>query len=483
MLTRLEADGFKNLVEFSVEFGPCTCIAGPNGIGKSNIFDAIHFLSLLTDRSILEAALHVRARTGDTARIDDLFFRSGDSHRDVFKLAAEMLVDQEIRDDFARTGKATSTFLRYEIEIGRRTDRADRTDPFISDMELRSESLSLIRQGDAGKRLRFPHSKAKFRDAVVKNRRFAKSGYISTEWSQDGEPEIVIHQDGGARGPGQRAAARTAPKTIVGTTNSIATPTILAARREMQKWRLLSLEPSAMRQPDRLRRDPPFVSDNGRHLASALDRLVRMRSTRDDDVAARISARLAELVPITGVDVMRDDVRELLTLSITEASGQQFPASAVSDGTLRFLALAVLAEDPEARGLLCIEEPENGVHPERLRAMATLVRDLAVDGEGPLGDGNVMRQVVVATHSPYFLQLQDRNDVLIAKEVSLSDVQSASRVLRCYPLVKTWRSSADERRALGPSMMRDPLVSSCYARVRRIKRSSLTCESCCRTAV
>ena len=363
MLTRLEADGFKNLAGFSIEFGPCTCIAGPNGIGKSNIFDAIHFLSLLADRSILEAALHVRARTGDTARIDDLFSRSGDSHRSTFRLAAEMLVDREVRDDFARTGEATSTFLRYEIEIGRRTDGTDRTDPFVSDMELRSEALSLIRQGDAGKRLRFPHSKARFRDAVVKNRRFAKSGYISTERSQDGEPEIVIHQDGGARGPGQRAPARTAPKTIVGTTNSIGTPTILAARREMQKWRLLSLEPSAMRQPDRLRRDPPFVSDNGRHLASALDRLVRTRSSPKDDVAAHISARLAELVPITGVDVVRDDVRELLTLSVTEASGQQFPASAVSDGTLRFLALAVLAEDPEARGLLCIEEPETASTP------------------------------------------------------------------------------------------------------------------------
>ena len=55
MLTRLEVDGFKNLVGFSAEFGPYTCIAGPNGTGKSNVFDAIHFLSLLADHSILEA--------------------------------------------------------------------------------------------------------------------------------------------------------------------------------------------------------------------------------------------------------------------------------------------------------------------------------------------------------------------------------------------------------------------------------------------
>ena len=455
MLTRLEADGFKNLVEFSIDFGPCTCIAGPNGIGKSNVFDAIHFLSLLADRSILEAALHVRARTGDTGRVEDLFLRGG---RNTFRLAAEMLVDREVRDDFARAGEATSTFLRYEIEVGRRTGRTERADPFVSDIELRSESLTHIRQGDAGRRLRFPHSKSGFRDRVVRNRRFARTGYISTE-PGDGGPEILIHQDGGARGPGQRAPARTAPKTIVGTTNSIATPTILAARREMQKWRLLSLEPSAMRQPDQMRRDPPFVSDNGRHLASTLERLTRTGGSPDDDddVAARISARLAELVPVTGVDVQRDDVRELLTLSITEVGGQRFPASAVSDGTLRFLALAILAEDPKASGLLCIEEPENGVHPERLRAMARLVKDLAVDADDSPGAGNVMRQVIVATHSPYFLQLQDPADVLIAKEASLNDVGTSLRVLRCYPLQKTWRSSTAGRRALGPLMMREYL--------------------------
>ena len=31
MLTRLEADGFKNLLDFGVDFGPFNCIAGPNG--------------------------------------------------------------------------------------------------------------------------------------------------------------------------------------------------------------------------------------------------------------------------------------------------------------------------------------------------------------------------------------------------------------------------------------------------------------------
>ena len=170
-----------------------------------------------------------------------------------------------------------------------------------------------------------------------------------------------------------------------------------------------------MRRPDRLGRDPVVVSDNGAHLAASLNRL-KEREGPDDNVAARISSRLAELVSVSNVDVVRDEVRELLTLSVTEVGGQEFAASAISDGTLRFLALSVLAEDPEAKGLICIEEPENGIHPEKLPAMASLIRDLAVDVDIPLDSENVMRQVILATHSPYFLQLQDKEDVLLAKE-------------------------------------------------------------------
>ena len=457
MLTRLEIDGFKNLIGFAVDFGPYTCIAGQNGTGKSNIFDAIHFLSLLADHSILEAAVRVRARTEDTARLDDLFFRAESRSRDSFTLAAEMLVEQDVTDDFGRPGKATSTFLRYEVEIGKKYSTSEESSRSIFDMELRSESLHHIRQGDARRKLRFPHKKSEFRDTAVRNRRFATTGYISTEQGPDGAAEIIVHQDGGSRGPGQRAPARSAPRTIVGTTNTVATPTVLAARREMQKWRLLSLEPSAMRRPDRLARDPTVVSDNGAHLAATL---YRLKQTEDPDgsVVARISSRLAELVPVITIDVERDDVRELLTLSVTEAGGQQFAANAISDGTLRFLALSVLAEDPEATGLICIEEPENGIHPEKLSAMAELIRDLAVDVESPIDAGNVMRQVIVATHSPYFLQLQSPGDVLLAQEAVMRYGESSARGLRCYPLEGSWRADAEGGgSALGLSMMQDYL--------------------------
>ena len=80
MLTRLEVDGFKNLVDFSLDFGPYTCIAGPNGVGKSNIFDAVRFLSLLTEHTINDAARQIRNAGEDTGDIADLLFRAGGDH-------------------------------------------------------------------------------------------------------------------------------------------------------------------------------------------------------------------------------------------------------------------------------------------------------------------------------------------------------------------------------------------------------------------
>ncbi|MEN9520623.1 MAG: recombination protein [Cyanobacteriota bacterium] len=53
MLTRLKVTGFKNLVDVDVRFGAFTCIAGANGVGKSNLFDAIRFLSALADMPLL----------------------------------------------------------------------------------------------------------------------------------------------------------------------------------------------------------------------------------------------------------------------------------------------------------------------------------------------------------------------------------------------------------------------------------------------
>jgi predicted ATPase len=442
LLTRLEVDGFKNLVDFTIDFGPMTCIGGPNGVGKSNVFDAIRFLSLLADHTIVEAAMLVRGSDVETSDIRNLFSTWGEDRTSEFRIAVEMIIDAEVRDDFGRPAEASSTFLRYEVRIGYE-ESVHRG--MLARLVLRSETLDYITERDAASHLAFPHSVTKFRSAAVSNKRKSQVGYISVREAQDGQTEIVVHQDGGSRGPGQTAPAFAAPRTIVATSNTSATPTILAARREMQRWRFLALEPSAMRKPDRFQSEA-YISASGGHIPATLNRLVAEAEQRGDtpeDVYAGVAARVAQLVAIADIEIEVDEVRQLLTLAVKEQSGVRLPAASLSDGTLRFLTLAVLASDPSAEGLICIEEPENGIHPAKMAQMVTLLQDLALDPFESPGVDNPFRQVIVATHSPVFVQLQNKNDLLFAVEARIKGPGGKPlRTLRCCPLDGTWRAKS-----------------------------------------
>lgn len=443
MLTRLEANGFKNLVDFALDFGPYTCIAGPNGVGKSNIFDAIRLLSLLTEHTMNDAASRVRGtptseNPGDLA---DIFFATKDERQDRFQLAAEMIVPRYASDDFGRPAESSSTFLRYEVGF-RYQEPSTAIGPF-GGLVLEREALRHITVGRARDRLRFPHHKANFRDQVVFNQR-AGAPYIDTT-KEDGQDVILVHQDGGSRGRGRPAPADGAVRTIIGTENTAATPTILAARQEMRSWRTLALEPSAMRQPDPYTQTPGIAA-NGAHIPATLRHIgaADKPGAAVEQGLAAIASRLSDLVPVDAVRVRQDDVRQLLSLEVEERSGLRLAANSISDGTLRFLTLAALAEGSSAPGLFCMEEPENGIHPANLEAMNLLLQDIAVDPQEPVGDDNPMRQVVVATHSPHFVQLQRPDDLVLAKNVMRKqDSLGVIEPLSCLPCLNTWRNVHD----------------------------------------
>ncbi len=446
MLTRLEVDGFKNLLGLRVNLGAFTCIAGENGTGKSNLFDVIHFLSLLSDTPMMDAAQAVR-RTGGERGSDprDLFWNgySPDTHR--MFIAAEMLVPAKIEDDFGRPAKPTISFLRYELEIGYRPPTGIER---IGRLTLLAERLTHINQSQATEHLRFPHSAKHFRRAVVFGRR-SGAAFISTS-VENGEPIISIHQDGGSRGQPRPAAASRAPATVVSTVTGSDDPTILAARREMQSWRLLALEPSALRASDRYV-DPRVMGSDGRHLPGALYRIATTEelSGRGDPqrVYAQVASRLAELAGLRVRDllVQADDVRELLTVYMKESTGLRLPARSLSEGTLRFLALCVLLEDPSASGVICMEEPENGIHPGNIAAMVRLVQDLAVDPQLEPGYDNPFRQVIVNTHSPAIVQMVENNDLLFAVAGPRKTPDgTVTRALRLRPLAGTWRADFRE---------------------------------------
>jgi ABC-type multidrug transport system ATPase subunit len=164
---------------------------------------------------------------------------------------------------------------------------------------------------------------------------------------------------------------------------------------------------------------------------------------------SRVANRLSELIDdVRNVSIVRDERRELLTLNVTGRDGTVHPARSLSDGTLRFLALAVLELDPEAQGLLCLEEPENGIHPKRIPAILNLLQDIAVDVEYPIGADNPLRQVIVNTHSPAVVAQVPDDSLLIADTREIIRDGKASRTLSFGCLPRTWRQSDAEARVV-----------------------------------
>src|SRR5690606_20972450 len=149
---------------------------------------------------------------------------------------------------------------------------------------------------------------------------------------------------------------------------------------------------------------------------------------------------LAELVAgIDGVRVERDDGRRLFTLLMRDRHGVELPASSLSDGTLRFIALAVMEADPKATGVVCLEEPENGIHPQRVEAMLRLLGDMAVDPMEQVEVDNPLRQVIVSTHSPLVVANAQAHEVVFATPISHALGARKLQGLSLRGIEGTWR--------------------------------------------
>ncbi len=457
MLTRLKVDGFKNLDGVDVRFGPFTCIAGPNGVGKSNLFDAITFLAALADRPLAEAAAAVRGSEGRLGDVGALFRNAGGRRARQMSLLVEMIVPAEGVDDLGSEARASMTFLQYELRLRRREDPAAPGGP----LEVAYERLDRMRKTRAREALGFPHTRA-WRDSVILGRRTVP--YIETD--RDGERTIVRTRADSPRGQGggrpRTLVAANMPRTVLSTANNAAEHrTLVLARKEMMGWAQLQLEPSALRAPDPFHA-PARIGHDGAHLPAALFGLARdaerRRTATAADIYQQVANRLAGLFEdVRTLRVERDDRREQFAIVLTDLRGSEHLASSLSDGTLRFLALAILEASAEGPSLLCMEEPENGIHPARVPAMIQLLRDIAVDAELPAGDDNPMRQVIVNTHSPRVVQEVPEDALLLADtaERVVDGRRERPLVLRCVP--GTWRQAFGTRASLVPLF---PYISS-----------------------
>ena len=112
------------------------------------------------------------------------------------------------------------------------------------------------------------------------------------------------------------------------------------------------------------------------------------------------------------------------------------PAARLSDGTLRFLALLAILLNPESATLICIEEPELGLHPDAMALLAEL-----------LVEASSKTQLIVTTHSDVLVSelTEDAESVLVCEygqegtELNRLEAAKLKLWLEKYRLGEIWR--------------------------------------------
>ena len=132
----------------------------------------------------------------------------------------------------------------------------------------------------------------------------------------------------------------------------------------------------------------------------------------------------------------KDDKHAYLTVIFN--GRVEVPSWALSDGTLRLLALTIIAYLPEEGRTYLIEEPENGVHP---LAVEAIYRSLS---------SSYGAQVFLTTHSPVLLACTEPKELLC-----FSKHDGETRITRGdeHPHLKHWQSAADVDLLFAPEVL------------------------------
>ncbi len=434
MITQIEIDGFKTFKDFKVELAPFQVIVGPNGSGKSNLFDALQLLSQLARTDLFSAFQGLRGEAGE------LFTRLPDGKAsDRMNIAVELLVDRKIRDDLGRDIELKYTRLRYELEIIVRTDKYD-----LDQFYIQYESLKVI----PGKTDNW-YKKHKIDQKYIGSSQEINDEDTVFSFTQKDKDTAVLtlhHQPPLSVGQitlldeADSFHLKTLTRTVLSSSSVAQMYYAIAVRKEFDSLQFFHLNPEALRASSSTK-SLRYLSQSGENLPATLARI----QAEDQSAFHLISLDMANLVPdILDIEVEKDQVYNEYRIYAKTADQRSFSAQVLSDGTLRLLALATLRNDPQSQGILCLEEPENGVQPLYLKKMARLLREMATDFNDPQQAQEPLRQVLITTHSPLLISQPDIIDSLLLAftpvHIQGKDVPSM-RITRMVPVLTSGLSS------------------------------------------
>jgi energy-coupling factor transporter ATP-binding protein EcfA2 len=421
MIRQIEALNYRSLRYVSQALGPFQILVGPNASGKSTFLDVVALLSDFVQNGLNDALLFsLENGRGRASRLDELIFNHCCDH---FELAIELAVPDFLRSSH-QNGESQPDIARYEVAFG--FDQR-------GELEIRTETLWLIDSQRSQHHPR-PMTEENLPDFFPTEAQ-PPSTLLTDSQTPLGWQAVVKKQPAGKDyfqaetgswnmtfRVGQHKAA------LAGVPEDPDRFPITIWVRDLLRGgiRLLALNSAAMRRPV-----SPSVSRRfsvaGANLPLVIQELKRHHSQSYQDWLAHLRTILPDLAQIEIYE--RSEDRHLyLALRYTSAP-EPVPSWLISDGTLRLLALTLIAYLPDSSSLYLIEEPENGIHPK------------AVEGVFQSLSSVYRGQVLIATHSPLFLGLAEPQQLLcFAKNPSGAvDIISGAR----HPALKHWRGEIE----------------------------------------
>ncbi|MBI4657827.1 MAG: AAA family ATPase [Verrucomicrobia bacterium] len=382
MIRRAKVENYKSLKRAEVPLQELTVILGPNAAGKSNLFDALNLLArLVTCKNIKEAfeghrGLPLESVHYDKGSIADLLKQ--ETHRLAFEVDVELSdavvqeTEQRIRDlrkrldepngSATEKSRVTERLLRYQVEL--------EIESKSGVMRVMNERLTALRQRGEGEKARNP---------------FLEKNGSKLSLRMEGQGHPTMHELG-------------LDYTVVSMPLYVPHyPHLAAFREEMSRCRFYYFEPRALMREANAIADVTVLGPRGEELAAFYHTLA-LRNPKQFE-ALKLATK--QLLPrLRDLDVERTEKAELF-LRVWEDNAS-YSNRLISEGTLRVLGLLAVLSPTCGSATIGYEEPENGVHPRRLRNIAELLQNAA--------DGS--RQILVNTHSP-ILPTYFRNENLL----------------------------------------------------------------------
>lgn len=409
MLTRIKVCGYKSLADVEFKLQPLTVLFGPNAAGKSNLLDALQLVARLVNSQQVNAVFDPPYRgtplESFTFGVEGV---RGMVQEDVVSLSIEIDVRLATRtvEDVNRLAGSQAQQLQHGNGLAG-LDRYAR------------DRKSPIRREVQEKYLRY-YAALELRPktgivSVVEDRltaltKFGEPKAPKASYLAPGEVSFFAMQ-----GHGEGLPSRLSLRFPVALF-----PHMYALQQELSSWAFFYFEPrERMREPNAVR-ETRQIGMMGENLAAFLNTL---QAVAPADFKS-LELALQMLVPsITGIDVGVNDRGEV-ELRLLEGR-TPIPASVLSEGTLRLLGLLALEGAKERPTLIGFEEPENGIHPRRIRLIAELLKAYADAGD---------TQMIVTTHSPVLLDALPRKSLYVCRKVarhttirSLAELDSIGR--------------------------------------------------------